>query len=65
MGGPDSMKVSIIAAALLIIVTIIGSFLGTADPKADDIIAPIAGSILSILLFFGFMKWEDKLTNGL
>ncbi|MFB4163287.1 hypothetical protein ACE1TI_05490 [Alteribacillus sp. JSM 102045] len=57
------MKPSIIAAVLLIIVTIIGSFLGTSHLKAASIIAPTVGSLVSICLYFVFMKWEEKLTK--
>ncbi|SDI03288.1 hypothetical protein SAMN05192534_11912 [Alteribacillus persepolensis] len=58
------MKASFIGAVLFVIVTAIGSVLGSTNPDPADVIAPIVSSILSIVLYFGFMKWEDKLTKS-
>ncbi|MFB5662712.1 hypothetical protein [Alteribacillus sp. HJP-4] len=52
------MKYILIAAVAFIFITAFGSFFGTEDPKAGDIIAPVVGTVVSIGLLIGFLKAE-------
>ncbi|MDQ0297857.1 hypothetical protein J2S78_000265 [Salibacterium salarium] len=50
------MKSCYIGIGILLLVTLIGSMLGT----SDDIVEPVIGSVITSLIFLGLIKWEGK-----